>query len=275
MMEEKFRLIKSKTEEIENQTADVADKIIYVSLINLAFLLDIIIVDSLKFRGVLKETDLEPFPKNLRGVVVSMNHQDGNEWIFVYRRCFKPIYFIAPWLVLKDLPRTWADRNNFLSSSLTKLVSKIMIPVDRNEDGSADVPFGESLEAAQSVGLVGFFEGHRTRKCPNLRYSKNGKALGELSESLGIFAKKGMRIKAVWAEYKDTSLSSLPEDGIWRLRRFFSWYWRTLWKKNGEIHIVWGETRKFENVEEKNSKELRKIATLQFENYMLELADQT
>jgi hypothetical protein len=150
---------------------------------------------------------------------------------------------------------------------------KAMIPVDRNEDGWSEVPFKESLAAINSAGLVGFFEGHRTPKCANIRLSQKGEPLGQLSESLGLFAKMGIPIKSVYAGYLGSSFHSLPYDGKFRSKIFLLWYWKTFWKKNGEIHIVWGETRKFESVEEKDPRKIRKIATLQFEDYMLELAD--
>lgn len=248
------------------------EKFIFIFVVELAFLIIMALVGLLKLAGRFKEEELEPFPKNREKMIVAINHPDGNEWLFIYRRFFRPLYFLMPWLILKELPYTLAKRTNF-KNPILRVVELALLFVDpgKGQESLRQGTIRKSIRVLENgTPLIGFFEGGRTRKRENFVYSKKSKALGELNESLGFIAKvNSSPVKSGWIELRNCSFYSLPENGRFNLRQFSLWYWLTLIGKNGSIVLLWGKTMRFDGV--KNREEITRTV----QDYLLELADKT
>lgn len=255
---------------------EIREKLSFVFLVECILILIFLLVGLLKITGRFKEKELKPFPKNEKRMVLVMNHPDGNEWIFIYRRFFKPLYLLMPWLIIRELPYTLADRINF-NNPFVQILNLAIILIDRENPGSPSMIHSRAYSLKQCVKvlnseipLIGFFEGTRTRKAKNKLYSKmKKKPLGKLNESLGFIVKQNKAsLEAGWIEYPGLSFSSLPDNGQFNFLRFCVWYWKTLRGQNGTISLIWGELKRFEN-SGRERKEITKVA----EDYLLELAD--
>lgn len=251
------------------------EKIVFVFVVMSAFIIDIALVALLKITGRFKEIDLEPFPapKKRKKMIVVMNHPDGNEWFFIYRRFFRPTYLVTPWQILKELPYALANRANF-KNPILKVIESALIFVDsgKGQEVLRQGTLRKSIRALKNgTPLIGFFEGGRTKKRTRLVYSKKkGKILGELNESLGFMAKiNSSPVKPSWAEFRGCSFYSLPEGGRFSLKRFFPWYWLTLIGKNGSVVILWGKIMRFDEVKDRDE------ITRAVQGSLLELADKT
>lgn len=266
MKKQKLTLRQKTRQEFEKDL----EKLGFVFAVDILYIVDIILVSLLKVTGKFREKDLEPFPKNKKKMIVVINHPDGNEWLFIYRRFFKPIYLFMPWLILRELPYTLADRVNF-NNPFLQVIALALVFVDRREgqEASRQNSLRQCIRILKDeIPIIGFFEGRRTKNCSNLVYSGiKKKPLGKLNESLGFMVKQHRApVKVAWIEFRGASLPSLPENGRFSLRRFLSWYWYTLIGRNGIIFLIWGKLKRFE-------KQNREEINQELEDYLLELAD--
>ena len=225
-------------------------EIIFVASVYFVLLLIVFLVSLLKLFGRFKEIEQEPFPQNAKGLIISMNHQDGNEWFFVYPKFFRLRYLIMPWSILGEFPYAMADKSNFYRSIIARPFLLRIMPVDRQSgDKTEQMVLVRKCVELLKLGavIIGFFEGTRTWKAKAKLSSKlKDRPLGQLHESLGIMAKlSSSGVKSAWMEFPGMSFHSLTEEGHFSLIRFLWWYWKILFGQNGRIVLVWGLTQRF------------------------------
>lgn len=246
-------------------------------LLYLACLIVIGFVGLLKIFGRFRERNLEEFPENPSKLIISMNHPDGgNEWLFIYPHFFKPTHLVRPKLAIREYPSILVDKRNFSDNKdfkyplVKRIVKRIFIPVDRREEKVFDKAFKEcKIKIKNDGNLIGFFEGGRTGTGDDdsYKYSKKGKKIRKLKESLGRLAlKKGAKAKTGWIEFPGSTFPCLQRNGRFSGLRFLEWYKRTLLGRNGRIEVIWGESKDLKNI----SKER---ATRELGDYLLKLGD--
>ncbi|MFH1401425.1 MAG: hypothetical protein ABIG40_00410 [Parcubacteria group bacterium] len=271
------------------------EKLCFVFLVLFIFLLVIVSIWLLKITGRYEEIN-KPSLLRERKVVIQMNHPDGgNEWIFIYRNYWKPIYLIKPWLILNELPFALADRANFPKSSfLFHFLEMAFVSVDRVKKEELDKMTKEEAKKfigrmmrlrtyslgkckralKENIPIIGFFEGGRTRNATEFVYSTiKRKPLGKLNKSLGLIVKQNKaNMEVAWIEFPGVSYYCLQDSGKFSIRRFCFWYIKTLFGKNGKIILRWGRLIKWDELEklEGTYQEISDLA----ENHSLELADE-
>lgn len=245
----------------------------FIVLIDFILAADFILVGLLKLTGRFEERNPEPFPANEKSVIISTNHPDGNEWFFIYSHFFTLRYLLRP----RRLPKSIADDVNFKNSgSLAELFKDFLIFIYRRDGDGQKSRLLNTVSIRQCVnclregqGLIGFFEGSRTKRAENIVYSeKRGKPLGKINQSIGFLAKlENVKVKTGWIEFVGADYSSLTDGGRFSLIRFIKWYWKTLIGKNGKIVLVWGKLERFDIRD-------RREITIFIEQSLLRLADE-